>query len=570
MTLDFRNTNALWSSVFVETLATCGLSSAVISPGSRSSPLVMALVRHPSIDCVPVLDERSAAFFALGLARRIRRPVALLCTSGSAGANYFPAVIEAHESRVPLLVLTADRPPELRECASGQTIDQQKYFGTHVAWHQETAVPEPRIELLRHLRQTARQAWRRALVGGPVHLNVPFRDPLPPVPDGTVEGLQKEIDEDFFAWPDEPEIAAPALRLHQRPVTTRGLIVSGPAQLGDPAGYAASVLRFAEMLGWPVLADALSPVRHHAPPSSPVISAYDVILRNPALARDLVPRTVICLEGWPTSKILREWLERAQAETLLVSPHAGSRDALHCRTREVTAPVEALTAATGGAADRAYRDAWQEAEARARGALGKALEAEEELFEGKAAWQLSRHLPAGTTLCVASSMPVRDMEYFCPANERGLRVSFSRGANGIDGTLSTALGVAHGGPPAVLLTGDLALLHDTNGFLSAHRLRGGLTIVVINNRGGGIFEHLPVARFDPPFEEFFATPQSVDFGRLAAAYGLEHHLVGDWNRFIELVRTLPPQGVRLLELPTDRKRDAATRKRLFAGVAAGL
>jgi 2-succinyl-5-enolpyruvyl-6-hydroxy-3-cyclohexene-1-carboxylate synthase len=568
--LDFRTTNTLWSSVLVETLVRCGLTHAVISPGSRSTPLTLALVQHGAVECVPVLDERSAAFFALGLARRSHRPVVLVCTSGSAGANYFPAVIEAHESQVPLLVLTADRPPELRECASGQTIDQQKYFGDHVVWYHEVALPEPRVELLRYLRQSVRQAWRRALAAGPVHLNLPFRDPLAPESETgapvTVDGL----DETFFAWPEEVAITAAGWQLHQRAFTTRGLIVAGPAQPADPPAYAAHVGSFAAALGWPVLADALSPLRHYASPAT-VVATYDTVLRNPTLARDLVPRHVICLESWPTSKTLRSWLGRSQAEMLLVSPHPGGRDALHGRTREVTAPVTALTALGSPPADDGYRRAWQQAETAARTGLEAKL-GDDALgaFEGKASWLLARHLPAGTTVCVASSMPVRDLEYFWPVNDRRCRVAFSRGANGIDGTLSTALGVAHGGDPAVLLTGDLALLHDTNGFLTASRFRGSLTIVLINNAGGGIFEHLPVARYDPPFEQFFATPQHVDFGRLAAAYGVQHELVPDWERFIAAIVEVPPPGVRMLELRTDRKRDAATRKRLFMDVAAQL
>jgi 2-succinyl-5-enolpyruvyl-6-hydroxy-3-cyclohexene-1-carboxylate synthase len=192
------------------------------------------------------------------------------------------------------------------------------------------------------------------------------------------------------------------------------------------------------------------------------------------------------------------------------------------------------------------------------------IASEEALIEPKAAWLLGRHLPPETPVSVANSMPIRDMEFVWPANDQGYRVFFNRGANGIDGTLSTALGVAHGGPPAVLLTGDLALLHDSNGFLIAPRLKGSLTIVLINNRGGGIFEHLPVAQFDPIFEEFFATPQEVDFAGLCGAHGVEHIHVEDWSHFESLITTLPAQGVRVLEVATDRKRDAAWRKDAFA------
>ncbi len=561
--LDFRNTNALWGSVVAEVLVRCGVTHAVVSPGSRSTPLTMALARHPGIEAIPVLDERSAAFFALGQAKRTGRPVVLVCTSGTAGANYFPAVIEAHESRVPLLVMTADRPPEMRDCASGQTIDQQKLFGGYVvAWH-EMAVPEARPDLLRYLRQTLAWAVGRT-VDGPVHLNLPFRDPLPPVADGSCAAVEPEWPADFF---DHLEPAAPMesrLVFRQKATTTRGLIVAGPASTVTPADYVARIGQLSRALGWPILADALSPLRHHG---LNVVTTYDAVLRNEAIARDLTPRSVLCLEAWPTSKVLRSFLERSGAEVTLVAPGAANRDALHGRTRHLTARPDQLEAEGKAPADTAYSEAWRHAERSARRHLDGAIAAEQTRFEPKAAWLLAAHLPAGTPLFVASSMPVRDVEYVWPATDRGHRVFFNRGANGIDGTLSTALGIAHGGERAVLLTGDLALLHDANGFLSVPRLRGSLTIVLINNAGGGIFEHLPVAQFDPPFEAYWATPQSGDFARLCSAHGIEHVGIRDWSQFVELVSTLPEQGVRVLELKTDRKRDAAMRKSLFAAAA---
>jgi 2-succinyl-5-enolpyruvyl-6-hydroxy-3-cyclohexene-1-carboxylate synthase len=566
--LDFRTTNSLWCSVLVETLVRCGVRHAVCSPGSRSTPLTFALARHACIEAIPVLDERSAAFFALGLAKQTRHAVVLVCTSGTAGANYFPAVIEAKESGVPLIVITADRPPEMRECASGQTIDQQKIFGGYVTWYHELAVPEARAELLRYLRQTIVQACERAhgAEAGPVHLNAPFRDPLPPLENETAKALVGAIGEEFFAHIDvaKPDVTSRAV---QRPTSARGLIVAGAYAAKDAAIYASALTQLATTLGWPVLVDVLSPARHQALPGAQRVSAYDAILRNERAARELTPRTVLCLGSWPTSKVLRSWLEQTQAETLLVSPGAANRDALHGRTRQLLLPVENISAERGGV-DLAYAQLWEKAEAAARGSLDGALDQTNDHFEAKAAWLLARHLPATTPLMVANSMPVRDLEYVWPADDRGTQVYFSRGANGIDGTLSTAFGIAHGNArPAVLLTGDLALLHDSNGFLLRPKLRGSLTIILINNAGGGIFEHLPVAQFNPPFEEFFATPQQVDFGRLCAAHEVQHVLVRDWSHFSELVARPPDAGVRVLEVRTDRKRDAATRKKLFAEAA---
>lgn len=562
--LDARNVNSLWGGVLVETLVRVGVKQAVISPGSRSTPLTLALTRHAAIESIPVLDERSAAFFALGLAKRQARPVVLLCTSGTAGANYFPAVIEAQESGVPLLVITADRPPEMRDCASGQTIDQQKLFGSHVNFYHELAVPGGTQPLLTYLRQTVAAAVGRTLSPspGPVHLNAPFRDPLIPTDDGSTAGTV--IDEAFFAHLDSALPSTSHATLWQRPTTARGIIVAGPATPFDPSDYAAKVLSLSAALGWPILADTLSQVRGVAPDADEVITTYDAILRDATLARDLVPRTVLCLGAWPTSKVLRTWLESAGAEILLVAPSAANRDALHGRTRQILAPVESLAVAGERVADPAYLAAWKKAEMAARGSLDGAMESESGMFEGKAAWLLARNLPAGTPLFVASSMPVRDLEYFWPRGGRVGRIDFNRGANGIDGTLSTALGLAYGASPSVVLTGDLALLHDSNGFLLRPKFRGSLTVVLINNRGGGIFEHLPVAALDPPFEEFFATPQDVDFGKLCAAHGVSHIPARDWPHFLELISVLPDSGVRVLELRTDRKRDAAIRKACLA------
>ncbi|TSJ78235.1 2-succinyl-5-enolpyruvyl-6-hydroxy-3-cyclohexene-1-carboxylic-acid synthase [Rariglobus hedericola] len=567
--LDFRNTNALWCSVLAETLVRCGVTQAVISPGSRSTPLTMALARHPGVEAVPVLDERSAAFFALGLAKQKGRPVVLVCTSGTAGANYYPAVIEAHESGVPLIVITADRPAEMRDCSSGQTIDQQKLFGGFVTFYHELAVPQADVTLLRYLRQTVVHATDRAL-RGPVHLNAPFRDPLPPIADETAKALESHDWEAFFT-----EFLAPKPEPFMGvtlPHKGRGIVIAGPAQSTDAEAWSEAVWRFAKQRGWPVLADALNPLRSHASHETTMITAYDAILRSGTMAEKLKPDFIVCVENWPTSKVLRTWIDGLGVPVLLLTASDRNGDALHAPTRWVRCGIEDVLSAPAGdiAADvRTYTAVWGAAERAARRVIDASM-ADAAAFEGRIVWELAQKLPGGTPLFIANSMPVRDAEYFWPANDRELRVFVNRGANGIDGTLSTAMGVAHGNAPAVLLTGDLALLHDANGFLSVPRFNGSLTIVLVNNNGGGIFNHLPIAQFEQEFEKYWATPQSVDFARLCAAYGVSHTLVADAASLAEIAVKLPVRGVRVLEVCTDRNQDAAFRKKLFADVAAAL
>ena len=574
---DTRNLNSLWASVLAETLARCGVTTAVISPGSRSAPLTTAFAAHPEIEAVPVLDERSAAFFALGIAKRTGRPAVLVCTSGTAGANFLPAIIEARESATPLLVLTADRPPELRACGSGQTIDQQKIYGDAVNFYHELALPGLTAELFRYLRQAVAHAVERALwpAGGAVHLNVPFRDPLAPVADGGEAAS-------FAAGIEWPVFFSQLASLESRLVAgepprivpdSHGVIVVGPQLPGERESAITAVAEIARRLGWPVLADGLSPVRCRAMEVQHLVTTYDIVLRNEAAAERLKPESVLCLGGWPTSKVLRAWIERSGARIWMADERPDNRDALHGRTQRLGASLPALAASlpTISEAGNGYQRMWARYEEKVRPAIDARFLAEKTFFEPKIAWLLARHLSPHTPLFVANSMPARDVEYVWPPNDRAVKPYSNRGANGIDGTLSTALGVAHGADQAaVLLTGDLALLHDSNGFLLRPRFRGALTVVLVNNRGGGIFEHLPIAGFEPPFEDYFATPQETDFAKLCSAHGVEHVLVKDWPQFRALIGELPTEGIRVLEVRTDRKADAAARKAWFAELAAGL
>ena len=575
LNIDFSNPNSLWCSVLTETLFRCGVREAVLSPGSRSTPLTFSFVRHEGIQTFPVLDERSAGFFALGLAKRSGLPVVLVCTSGTAAANYLPAVVEARESGVPLIVLTADRPPELRVCSSGQTIDQLKLFGGYVSFFHELAVPEADAARLRYLRQTVAQAAERSLypVGGPVHLNCPFRDPLHPESVGNGEALASVIKPESF-WSHLQPFTAKREDCSALPKLGggRGLVIAGPLPEGiEPAAHATAVYAIARALGWPLLADALSQLRQHSGECPALVTHYDAVLRSAPLAARLRPDKVLVVGALPTSKVLRTWLQGLVSTPVYqLSSFPESHDPLHGATVTLRLSASAYAASLGAIAYPVsdYAADWARASEAARLHLNSMLGPERALVEPKAAWLLGQLLPRGTPLMVANSMPVRDLEYFWGPVDRRLRVFFNRGANGIDGTVSTAFGVAQDGPPAVLFVGDLSLLHDSNGLLLHSRLKGSLTIVLVDNNGGGIFEHLAVARYDPPFEEYFATPQHVDFAALAAMHDIVHHVVTSWEDFAEQLRQLPPSGVRIVELRTDRKADAAMRKRLLDGAGA--
>lgn len=599
--IDFRNSNMLWCSVLVETLHCLGLTTAIICPGSRSTPLTLAFVQHPAIDTIPILDERSASFFALGIARQTHRAVVLVCTSGTAGANFYPAVIEAHESRVPLMVMTADRPPELRHCNSGQTIDQQKLYGDMPNWYTELALPSLEQTMLAYGRQTMIQAWERSHtpIPGPVHLNLPFRDPLFPLPEQETLALADTFDSDhFFSHLTPPSsLPHPFPYLMTSPphhVSTssrsysptlpqpwqhwtscdRGIIIAGVAHPPNPEPYCRAIAHLSGILGWPVLAEGLSPVRNYAELNPYLISTYDTILRHPDDAERLIPSCVIRMGDMPTSKVLRQWIERCQPQQWVIGEGDRNLDPTHSRTIHFRTSIEHLASSLPIQASpdqsssqempSSFLKDWVDAERYMRNSVDATLANVEDWFEGKVAWLLSQTLPPNTPLFIANSTPVRDLEWFWQPGDRHIQPFFNRGANGIDGTLSAALGVAHRNQSTVLLTGDLAFLHDTNGLLVTRKLEGHLTVVLINNNGGGIFEFLPIAQFDPPFEDFFATPQHIEFGALCAAYGVAHEVMQSWEMLEEKLSHLPDKGVRVLEVRCDRRLDVRQRQQLWS------
>lgn len=562
--IDFRNVNTLWASVLVETLSNCGVTVAIICPGSRSTSLAVAFANHPQIEAISILDERSAAFFALGRAKKTGFPPALVCTSGTAGANFYPAVIEAKESGVPLIVMTADRPPELRHCHAGQTIDQIKLYGNIPNWQCELALPQADISMLRYLRQNMVHAWERSLFPNPgvVHLNLPFREPLAPT-------KQSELTQFATTFPSSNFFAVTSVSL---PINNHcfslpwaawqkksGIIIAGLAQPHNPLVYCQAIAKISKLLFFPVLAEALSPIRNYSALNPYLVSTYDSILHLESASSDIIPEVVIQIGELPTSKKLRHWLDVHNIERWIIEPKIENFDPLHGKTIHVHSSVEKLVDSLDFSlenfAKSAYCQKWLKLEKATRNDMDQALESLEIMYEGKIAWLLSRQLPPKMPIFLANSMTVRNAEYFWQPNDREIAPYFNRGANGIDGTLSTALGIAYGAK-GILLTGDLALLHDSNGFLSRPRFQGHLTIILVNNNGGGIFGMLPIAEFNS-FEEYFSTPQSVNFAKLCEAYNVEHQQVDSWQQLAELVSDLPNTGIRVLEIVCDRTHDAA-------------
>ena len=562
----FRNTNALWSAVGVGTLRRCGLTHVVISPGSRSTPLAHAFAAHGEFKVTVALDERSAGFIALGIAKATRRPAALLCTSGTAGANYLPAVVEARMSATPLLILTADRPPELRECHSGQTIAQNGLFGAYPVWATEAAVPGTDLTLLRHWRQLLVDAWQRAQgpLAGPVHLNLPFRDPLPP--SAPQKGFQSPpgLDwEAFLTLPPAGQIQptlSPTVLTSLLPRTERGVIIVGPHAFAEREETAEAVRELSLLTGWPVLADGAGTLRGDLASSGRLISGYDLILRDARQAKALRPRAAIIVGPLPTSKVLRAWLRDADPLALQVGRPGENTDATHGRWTRLDGGLVPSGAKLAARPNPTLR-AWRQADTKARRRLDKTI-AVDGPFEGRVISLLETALGPDDRLFVGSSMPIRDLEWFYHPAGPGPEVLTNRGANGIDGTVSTALGASLDGRRTVLLCGDLTFLHDSNALLSAYGHPGDLTVLVINNQGGGIFNHLPVAREARHFEQLWGTPQAADLGKLCAAHGVRHDLAETWTGLARLLERRA-KGVRVIEFRTDREADAAWRLRSF-------
>lgn len=554
--------NLRWAMALVDGLVAAGVDRAVISPGSRSTPLTLACLRHAGMKSWIQVDERSAAFFALGLAKAERRPVALVCTSGSAPANWFPAVVEASYGLTPLLLLTADRPPELRDCGANQTIDQVGLFGGQVRASHELPPAQSAPQALRGLGFVAARAvdQSRWPLPGPVHINVPLREPL--VPSGALPAYAAATPRAVsypVMQPPADEIAVLAKALSGRP----GLIVCGEGIHRED--FPAALARLAEALACPVLADPLSNLRYGAHDRSRILGRYDAFLRRGDFAGSQRPEWVLRFGALPVSKPLQNYLAACDCAHILVEEHGRWPDPLHQTTRLLRAEPAAVCSALAAEAPLPAPAAWLAGFAAQERRAGALADAAGKPVEAEVVASLTRRL-AGACLFSGNSMAIRDLDCFAAGGDVPLRIVGNRGASGIDGNVSTALGLATAlGKPVAALLGDLAFYHDMNGLIAARGTN--ITFVVLNNGGGGIFGYLPQAGLED-FERAWLTPIGLDFSHAARMYGLNYRKVESGADFdAALAAALAHDGPDLIEVAVDREASVDRHQAYWAAVA---
>lgn len=529
------NANSLWAHIFIDELAKGGICTVAIAPGSRSTPLTLAFASHPGINVFSILDERGAAFFALGASLYQGSPAAVLCTSGTAAANLFPAAMEANLARVPLILITADRPHDVRTSGANQSADQVKLFGSHVRWSEDVVPPQdqPHQRTVRYLRTLAARAISQTLgpVPGPVHLNFPFRKPLEP--SKAASSMTPEMHDPTTHHRHDPAFTTVQRGLAQIPNfqlkplvslierTRRGLIICGPRSPGG--GFPSAVISLAQVTGYPIFADALSGVRFcEAEPGARrhVIGGYETFLST----YDPRPELILRFGGPPVSPRLDNFLATTVATQVLITSHTVWEDPHHQISQWIYSDEELLCIELSKQCSTSSHTYLTELLTEETRAWNKHSELHEKtFFEGSVLIELVASLPNLSNLVVGNSLPIRHLDEYVAPQEKTLSIYCNRGASGIDGTIATAAGVsASSNARTVVVLGDISLYHDLNSLLIFQRCNVFGTILVINNNGGRIFERLPIAHIDPPFTDLFLTPHGMRFKDAAAMFGLDY------------------------------------------------
>lgn len=563
-----NNSNYLTAYVnhFVETVKQSGVKDVVICPGSRSTPLAYGFAKSEGFEFYRQIDERSAAFFALGIAKAKKSPVVLLCTSGTAAANFFPAIVEAYYARIPLLVITADRPHELREVGAPQAIDQIHLFGKHVKWTVDFPIPEANEESLPFIERHIQRAitTSKAFPMGPVHINVPFREPLlinmeqqqPLTQISQSEVGQLVPSQQFISWYKEQLLKE-----------DKGLFI-----VGDSLPSTEGFWEFARTVQWPVLADPLSNLRSSVPEDCMhlCIDQYDALLKDNSFKKYAAPNIVIRFGAQPVSKPLTQFLKGCKPNVFIaVDESSVFRDSLHIVTQHVQVSAATLWIPIEEKQASSYLKDWSKANDIATKHVQAYLETEED--EGALAATLFEALSDGDFLFASSSMPIRDVDTFYNKTTKDIQIYANRGTNGIDGVVSTALGVyAATKRPGYLLIGDLAFLHDVNGLIVSRFQKTDLTVVVMNNDGGGIFSYLPQSTETNYFEHLFGTPTGLKFSHIAAMYDAQYDAVHKKEDFHKVLSEQKRKDIRIIEVFTNRQVNTETHRKLWTAISKEL
>ncbi|PFP23241.1 2-succinyl-5-enolpyruvyl-6-hydroxy-3-cyclohexene-1-carboxylic-acid synthase [Bacillus sp. AFS073361] len=557
----------------VSELIFTGVTDVVVSPGSRSTPMAMIMAEHPELNVHIHVDERSAAFFALGIAKSLNKPVAILCTSGTAAANYFPAIVEARYARVPLIVLTADRPHELREVGAPQAIDQIHLYGKHVKWFSEMALPEKSDEIIRYARTICARAVAiaKSAPSGPVHLNFPFREPLVPKLDDALFQLRERPNGYVKVHTGDLTIAEEQFReiAEKLSKTTRGIIVCG--NIVDDI-FPEAVTRLAEKLNFPIIADPLSQLRSGKHSFENIIEAYDTFLRNDDAKVYLKPDVILRFGAMPISKALTIFIkENGNAEQYVIDGGSGWRDPASLSTNMIFCNeslfCEKIEKYTVEKSSSDFLTAWKRVNQLSKDTM-ISLSDISDLSEGRLFYQLAEMLPEGAALFVGNSMPIRDLDSFFLNNHKQIKVMANRGANGIDGTVSTALGAALNSSSLYLVLGDLTFFHDLNGLIAAKLYNININIILINNNGGGIFSFLPQSEHPKNFELLFGTPIGIDFEHAVKMFNGNYIKIEDWDHFgVEIRKSIHSTGINVYEIVTNRERNRDEHREFWGNVS---
>lgn len=584
------DSNTLFASIFVDALIQSGLEHVVLAPGSRHTPLVLAFAAREELTIHSHLDERCAAFYALGLALGTEKPTAVCCTSGTAGANMYPAIIEAHQSQIPLIIITADRPPELHHSGANQTIDQIHLFGNYAKWFVEMGLPEehPNDTTIRNLRSTAHRAFAIANghTKGVVHINIPFRKPLEPahLDDVTKAAAEAKRSNSTLQWytASHPktfplkDVESIAQVIN---ATKQGIIVLG-TNIRPEAVNHQILKRFAQITGYPIIADPLSNQRWHPELSEYIIGGYDTFLN----AKHLHPAEIVIRVGnVPTSKALNDYIATSPQTLLQISENGSWSDDLHLTTHFIEANPEAFFTILADCLpqrpnESSHLSKWQSSESLTWSYIATELE-QSTYFDGGVVYDVIDLLPDRSTLFIGNSLPIRHVDQFGKPSTKSVTVYGNRGASGIDGNISTALGLGKALPhqPLVAILGDITFYHDMNGLLAIQRCNVPITIVLLNNNGGGIFHRLPIRKFEPPFTDLFVTPHQLDYEHVARLYGLEFARinvrdVSSRNTFRQVFSqaTSNTKHSTLIEVRSDARHDFVRREEIIKAITNAL